>query len=63
MNWKFIIVGIVLALSGLANLFSPNEKRRTQWMDRFGKAGSTLGGAFALFFGIAFLLAGLISGT
>jgi uncharacterized membrane protein len=58
MGKKLLIVGGVLALSGLAGLFSPQEKRRTGWMDRFGKAGNTMTAAFALLFGVAFLLAG-----
>ena len=60
MGKKLLIVGIVLTLSGTAGLFSPQEKRRTGWMSRAGKAGNMLGAAFALLFGLAFLLAGIV---
>lgn len=58
MGTKLLIVGGVLALSGLAGLFSPQEKRRTDWMNRMGKAGNMLSASFALLFGLAFLIAG-----
>lgn len=58
MGKKLLIVGAVLALSGGVALLSPREKRRTNWMDRMGKTGNTIGASFSLLFGIAFLLAG-----
>lgn len=58
MGVKLLIVGGILTLSGLAGLLSPHEKQRTSWMNRFGKAGNVMSAAFALLFGLAFLLAG-----
>ena len=60
MGQKLLIVGGILALSGVVGLFSPGEKRRTGWMDRMGKTGNTIGASFALLFGLAFLLAGIV---
>ncbi len=60
MGRGILIVGAVLALSGLAGLFSPREKKRTGWMDKMGRAGNLMGASFALLFGIAFLIAGAV---